>query len=64
MTSPKQLSFCTPFKETNIVVLLKTLWLLFMDGVQLSQGYRAITGDTLLFRARESQLSQFPKGGR
>ena len=31
-------------KETNHVIeKLKTLWPLFMDGVQLSQGYRATT---------------------
>ena len=38
--------------------LRKTLWLLFMDGVQLSQGYRATTRRVYFLRLGQQEVME------
>ena len=38
--------------------LRKTLWLLFMDGVQLSQGYRATTRRVYFLRLSQQEVME------
>ena len=53
-------------KQIILYQKLKTLWPLFLDGVQLSQGYRATVRRQLLFTAQSpgvpgTHLSNFDR---
>ena len=47
-------------KETNDLKKLKTLWPLFMNGVQLSQDYRAITRRQFTFYHSVPRCAWYP----